>query len=123
MNFFVIVFVIISFAMMISCISSPPEFSTVGFLVFFVVMAIWSWESPEDKAAKVQQEELKRQEHEQERAPVKYSEADGCTVYKFKPEDRWLYFTRCADSHTSTENSYEVRSGKTTRVETQVITN
>lgn len=56
-----------------------------------------------------------------DRTPRVYSEADGCTVYQFKAGDRWSYFTKCP-GRVTTEVPYTVRSGKTSKTETQSIT-
>lgn len=49
------------------------------------------------------------------------SGADGCKVYAFRPGDRWLYFTRCPQSQTSTSNEWTVTTGagKTARTHTE----
>ena len=57
-----------------------------------------------------------------ERVPHVIREADGCKVYAFKADDRIHYFTRCADSKTTTESGYTVNCGKNcTRTETESI--
>lgn len=71
-------------------------------------------ESPEIKEAKQKQRQL-------DAVPRKLSSVDGCTVYTFKPQDRWLYFTKCENVETTTTNEYIVKSGKTTRVEQMEI--
>jgi hypothetical protein len=47
--------------------------------------------------------------------PVSRSD-DGCVVYAFKPQDRWLYFTRCSGAQTTTTNVHQDchRQGKST---------
>ena len=73
---------------------------------------IWliSWEFTDAGRAQIEQDKL----------PRKISEANGCEVWAFKPEDHWLYFTRC-DARTETTNSWEVcrsvNQGKSTRTE------
>lgn len=53
------------------------------------------------------------EERRQERTPRFYADApDGCKVYTFKPGDRWLYFTRCPNSKTSTETTWVEQCGK-----------
>jgi hypothetical protein len=49
--------------------------------------------------------------------------ADGCKVYAFKPADRWLYFSRCPQSQTSTTNEWSVTTGagKTARTHTETM--
>jgi hypothetical protein len=67
---------------------------------------------------------LKKAEAERDVADAKprvVSEADGCKVYAFKASDRWRYFTRCA-AQTTTDNNYEVQSGKTRRTVEDSIT-
>lgn len=69
-----------------------------------------------------QQQKLERAERERrEQTPHVIREADGCKVYAFKSGDRYHYFTRCPDSRTTTENSWEVcsQSGKTRTCKTE----
>lgn len=56
-----------------------------------------------------------------EQTPHVVREADGCKVYAFKSEGRHHYFTRCPDSRTTTESSWEEcrTSGKITHCETK----
>lgn len=42
--------------------------------------------------------------------PVSRSD-DGCVVYAFKPQDRWLYFTRCDGRQTTTTNVHQECTG------------
>lgn len=53
-----------------------------------------------------------------DQTPRVIREADGCKVYAFKAGDKWHYFTRCLNSTTKTDRTYEVcrtvSSGKTT---------
>lgn len=42
--------------------------------------------------------------------PVSRSD-DGCVVYAFKPQDRWLYFTRCDGKQTTTVNVHTECTG------------
>lgn len=46
---------------------------------------------------------------------------DGCKVYAFRPQDRWLYFTRCPNSQTTTNNAWSVttQNGKTSSTHTE----
>ena len=72
-------------------------------------------EREKQQAAKQAAEEAK---HAEEITPRKLSSADGCTVYTFKPQDRWLYFTKCDNAQTTTQNEYTVRHGKSSNTET-----
>ena len=68
-------------------------------------------------------QQMKRERREQ--TPHVIREADGCKVYAFKSGDRYHYFTRCPDSRTTTESSWEAcsQSGKnrTCKTETESI--
>lgn len=59
-----------------------------------------------------------------EKTPHVIREADGCKVYTFKSGDRYHYFTRCNNSKTSTESSWEEcrQAGKTRTCETKTET-
>lgn len=89
-------------------------FAIAGFLIFGVHSCKQSeW---------MQQHERQQAERERrERTPYVISEADGCKVYAFKSGGRYHYFTRCQDSRTSTESSWEEcqQSGKTRACETK----
>lgn len=79
-----------------------------GFFVYFA----------EDIAAAAAEREQQKQAQRVADAkprPVS-SSADGCTVYAFKPQDRWLYFTRCSGAQTTTTNVHQDchRQGKST---------
>jgi len=93
-------------------------------LLFFVLstgmlsVTISVWQSPAEKLEEALKEQATRAA---EVAPRKISSADGCTVYAFKPQERWLYFTKCEMAETTTQNSYSVQYGKTTRTETMEI--
>lgn len=93
-----------------------------GFFVMLGICCLVSWmvfgETPEWKKRADAEDEARRAA---ERKPRVIREADGCKVYAFKEGDRWHYFTRCPEQ-TTTESSYSVRSGKTTRTETESIT-
>lgn len=70
-------------------------------------------------------DERERAEKERrEQTPHVIREADGCKVYAFKSGDRYHYFTRCKNSKTSTESSWEEcrQSGKTRTCETKTET-
>lgn len=78
-----------------------------------------------DQSEWSQQQKRQRAEREwREQTPHVIREADGCKVYAFKPGDRYHYFTRCPDSRTSTESSWEEcrQSGKTRGCETKTET-
>lgn len=69
-----------------------------------------------------QQQKRERAERERrEQTPHVIREADGCKVYAFKSGDRYHYFTRCPDSRTTTESSWEEcrQSGKQRTCETK----
>lgn len=93
--------------------------ATIGLatIVLSIVLPIYSCsESPDyikrevlDKAAEVERKK-----------PHVIREVDGCKIYTFHAGDRWHYFTRCADRVT-TDSTYDVRSGKTTRTESESI--
>jgi hypothetical protein len=55
-----------------------------------------------------------------DRQPRVIREVDGCKVYAFK-SGHWHYFTRCP-LETTTEGNRTVRSGKTSRTESETIT-
>lgn len=60
----------------------------------------------------------KAQEAEQtqrDKLPRKVNDSEGCEVWAFKPNDRWLYFTKCGSARTETKNTWEEcrQSGKT----------
>lgn len=76
------------------------------------------WSTPEERAQKDAAEAAQRAA---EITPRKVSSADGCTVYTFKPQDRWLYFTKCEGAEATTQNIYSTTSGKTTTTHTMEI--
>ncbi|MCA0188092.1 MAG: hypothetical protein LCH90_19275 [Proteobacteria bacterium] len=71
------------------------------------------------QAIKQAQAEARRKD----RIPRFYSDApDGCKIFTFKPENRWLYFTRCPGAKTSTETTWTESCGKNcTRTASQTI--
>lgn len=87
-----------------------PVVGRLFFIVFcgFVWAASKSWDTPEQAAA--HKAEVERR-HLEEITPRKVSSADGCTVYAFKPQDRWLYFTKCEKAETTTVNQWTVNTG------------
>jgi hypothetical protein len=95
--------------------------AAILFAAVFGAGALAAWDTPdslERDRVKAQAEQAQRQA---EATPRKVSEADGCTVYAFKPQDRWLYFTKCVNAETTTQNQHTVRSGKSSRTETTEI--
>lgn len=63
-------------------------------------------------------QERKAQQAEQvqrDKLPRKVNDSEGCEVWAFKPNDRWLYFTKCGNARTETKNTWEEcrQSGKT----------
>lgn len=70
-------------------------------------------------------EQAQTEARRKDRIPRFYSDApDGCKVFTFKPEDRWLYFTRCPGAKTSTETTWTESCGKNcTRTASQTIEN
>jgi len=76
--------------------------------IFFVWCCGAAWKSPEE-LAKI--EEAKKAQQVSEVTPRKVSSADGCTVYAFRPSDRWLYFTKCDNAQTTTQNQWTVNTG------------
>ena len=85
------------------------------------LVAYGSYDTPQSLAEDALKGQKKEAQRIAEITPRKVSEANGCTVYAFKPSDRWLYFTKCANSETTTQNQYTVRSGKTSHTETLEI--
>jgi outer membrane lipoprotein SlyB len=97
----------------------------IGYALCFLSLAgcmsgvtVSVWQSPEEK---LMQAKADQAQHTAEVTPRKVSVVDGCTVYTFKPQDRWLYFTKCANAETTTQNAYTTQSQKTTRTETMEI--
>ena len=95
----------------------------LGHLAWFVVIALLTcvyfvW-TPE--AERKKQQAAEQIIHAEEITPRKLLSADGCTVYKFKPEDHWLYFTKCDNAQTTTQNEYTVQHGKYSSTETLEI--
>lgn len=61
-------------------------------------------------AAEREQQEKAQRVSDAKPRPVSRSD-DGCTVYAFKPQDRWLYFTRCDGKQTATTNVHQECTG------------
>lgn len=89
-------------------------FAIAGLLIFGV-------HSCEQSEWNQQQKRQHAERERREQTPHVIREADGCKVYAFKSGDRYHYFTRCPDSRTSTESSWEEcrQSGKTRTCETK----
>lgn len=94
-------------------------FTFIG-VVLFLFLAWFVRDTPESLARDAERAKAEEAQRIAEITPRRLSEKDGCTVYTFKPQDRWLYFTRCGNE-TTTQNEWTVRSGKTTRTETMEI--
>lgn len=93
-----------------------------GFFIGLVIACGLSWLFfGEQTESRKEWDRAEAAREEAERQPRVIREADGCKVYAFKAGDRWHYFTRCANQ-TTTDSSYTVRSGKTSRTETESIT-
>ena len=97
------------------------EVNTFMWLVIFIGIgwSMWHWrDTPAEAAAKEQQAIEQRQSQER---PVKVSEIDGCSVYKFYQfaDSRYHWFTNCKNSVT-TDSNY--KSGKTNKSESIVTT-
>lgn len=98
------------------------ELYPTGFFVGLFISCSLSWLFLGEQLESTKQREIEnRAQKIKESTPHIIREADGCKVYRFKSDERWHYYTRCADK-TTTESSYTVRSGKTTRTETESIT-
>ena len=82
--------------------------------VFCIGLAWCAWEkrdTPENLAKAAAEEKQKQDQRQLEITPRKVSSADGCTVYAFKPSDRWLYFTKCENAEATTHNEWTVSTG------------
>lgn len=97
-----------------------------SFIITCAILAtvIWGMVSCENSEW---MQEKKRADADRERAeqtPHVIRDADGCKVYAFKSGDRYHYFTRCPDSRTTTESSWDEchQSGKTRTCKTQTET-
>lgn len=88
--------------------------------LFTACFVSWALLGAQTEASKQREKDRAAQEAA-DKQPRVIREVDGCKVYTFKAGDRWHYFTRCPNQMT-TESSYTVRSGKTTRTEVESIT-
>lgn len=103
--------ILICFLLVLSfgCWWAEAPILSVGVVIVAVAVGIYN----DDIAARSAERDRKQQEQRVADAkprPVSHS-TDGCTVYAFKPQDRWLYFTRCAGAQTSTMNVERVCNG------------
>ena len=87
----------------------------------FACFTYGAWDTPESLAVQAARDKAKQEQHDVEVTPRRVSSADGCTVYAFKPQERWLYFTKCDNAETTTQNQWTVHSGKTHHEETMEI--
>lgn len=88
--------------------------SNGAWLTFFGLTALWgvvaviddatSPESIAQRKADAAQQIAQRRANE---TPHVVREADGCKVYAFLSGDRYHYFTRCPDSRTTTDRSWD----------------
>lgn len=77
-------------------------------LVWFVGFIIYDTKfDAEAIAARQAEEAAKAARRRAEEAPHVIREADGCKVYAFLSGDRYHYFTRCPDSKTTTDASWD----------------
>lgn len=98
------------------------ELYPTGFFIGLFISCFVSWLFLGEQTEASKQREIEHQAQiQRDQTPHVIREVDDCKVYRFKSGDRFHYFTRCADT-TTTESSYTVRSGKTTRTETESIT-
>lgn len=86
-------------------------------IVFAIVWAMVSCNQSDWYQEKQRSEDAQRAaQWKSDSTPHVVREADGCKVYAFKsaPGERFTYFTRCSNSQTSTETSWEEcrQSGK-----------
>lgn len=106
------IFVII---VLVSIIVAMNKGGGDGWVTFFLLIVVWlighaiySFNYDEEAIAERQAE--KAREAAQRRAnetPHVIREADGCKVYAFLSGDRYHYFTRCPDSKTVTDASWD----------------
>jgi uncharacterized protein (DUF2252 family) len=60
------------------------------------------------EAARVERDQQQQAQRAADAKPRPVSRSDdGCVVYAFKPQDRWLYFTRCEGKQTTTTNVHQ----------------
>lgn len=111
---------------MIVCVAAVNDYEggVAGWaLAFTILFGAGALHTSSDgwKAARAEDDARNAAREAAERQPHVIREADGCKVYAFKVDGRYSYFTRCKDT-TTTESSYTVRSGKSSRTETESIT-
>jgi hypothetical protein len=86
-----------------------------GWATFFLLLITWfvgfiiydTKFDAEAIAARQAEEAAKAARRRAEETPHVVREADGCKVYAFLSGDRYHYFTRCPDSKTTTEASWD----------------
>ena len=90
-------------------------FGNCTFMELIAAVAWFAYQEtrPEALAEEARETAKRAEECRQEQVPRFYADApDGCKVYMFKPDNRWLYFTRCPSSKTVTENEWRESCGK-----------
>ena len=76
-------------------------------LAVLCVLGAWTVRNtPESLAKDAEDARQKQVQRVEEATPRRISEKDGCTVYTFKPQERWLYFTKCANAEATTHNAW-----------------
>jgi hypothetical protein len=88
-------------------------------LAFGCLASVIYWDI--NSETRIAERKAEADQKEADKRPRKVNEANGCEVWAFKPTDRWLYFSRCANDKTSTINTWDecrsVNSGKVSRTE------
>lgn len=93
---------------------------------FFAIIIGLAWHDrafapdPAPSAEQVAQREATRLAEEALRTPQQLSAADGCTVYKFKDNGYWHYFTKC-EKDVTTDTTRSVRVGKSNQTKIESI--
>ena len=86
-----------------------------GWGAFFLLLIVWLVSfiiydakfDAEAIAARQADEAAKAARRRAEETPHVIRDADGCKVYAFLSGDRYHYFTRCPDSKTTTDSSWD----------------
>lgn len=73
----------------------------IGFMIYDTK---YDQQAIADRQAEAAREAAQRKANE---TPHVVREADGCKVYAFLSGDRYHYFTRCPDSKTTTDTSWD----------------
>lgn len=115
-----ILFLLIAIVLLVSMVFEW-EVNTFIWQVIFIGIgwSMWHWrDTPEEAAAKEQQAIEQRQSQER---PVKVSEVDGCSVYKFYQfaDSRYHWFTNCKNTVT-TDTTH--KTGKHSTVTESIVT-